>query len=623
MLLPHHAELLGASGVSEEVAAERGYWSATKPAQLTALGFAAYQAELVPALVIPVYGPGGDQPAIHQIRPDKPRRSRRGKPLKYELPDGGLLGLDVPRRVREHLGNPQVPLVITEGARKVDSGLSAGLDCIVGLTGVWGFRGTNINGGKALLADFDSVAWNGRGVAIIFDSDVMTKREVYGALVRLAEVIKRRGGKVGYVYLPPGPDGAKVGLDDYLADSHDLDDLRDLYTATLRDPPGELELICAADVRPRQVRWVYEGRVPLGMLTLLCGLPGQGKTTLGMELCARLTRGELEGALEGTPRRVLVASLEDTLEETLTPRLILAGADLELVTFVRCHADKGGALDLTRHLGEIDRAAETSGAALLFIDPLMATLPSGKVNAYRDQDVRSVLAPLAQLCEERRTSVLAAMHFTKAAMDALLGVGGAVGFTGAARSLLIFGVDPTDEQGYKGPARVLAHRKCNVGRIAPSLSCTVHEDQLAGWEGEAIVASRLEIGGETEVDADELVGTAADAPATKLEVAAAVIRHALRGGDWLEARTILDWLVAAEDISERRTQEAAKRVGVERERREMGGSVWWRLSAAGQRDFDTGNQQISGAVPPLSDAPEWNGAAPPVHATYGPEEEGL
>ena len=55
-------------------------------------------------------------------------------------------------------------------------------------------------------------------------------------------------------------------------------------------------------------------------------------------------------------RGALVASLEDTLEETLTPRLILAGADLELVTFVRCHADTGGALDLTRHLGEIDRA---------------------------------------------------------------------------------------------------------------------------------------------------------------------------------------------------------------------------------------------------------------------------
>ena len=124
---------------------------------------------------------------------------------------------------------------------------------------------------------------------------------------------------------------------------------------------------------------------------------------------------------------------------------------------------------------------------------------------------------------------------------------------------------------------------------------------MAGWAGEAIVASKVALTGDTDVDADELVGTRSDAPATKLEMAAAVIRYALRDGDWPAARTILGCL-AGEDISERRIQEAGTRVGVERRREAMGGPVRWRLSqdTAGQRDFYTENQHESGAVPRAS-----------------------
>ena len=589
-----------ASAITDEVAAERGYWSATEPEQLTALGFADYQAERVPALVIPVYGPSGEEPGVHYVRPDEPRTNRRGKPLKYEVPEGHLLALDVPRRSREHLGDPQVGLVITEGSRKVDSALSAGLECVVGLAGVWAFRGTNSKGGKALLADFEAIAFNGRAVGFIFDSDVMTKREVYGALVRVSEVVRSRGAKAHYYYLPGGTNGTKVGLDDYLAE-HGLDDLSALRATVLRDPPGDLELVNAADVKPRTTRWLWEGRVPLGMLTLLAGLPGLGKTTLGVQLCADVTRGRLPGEQSGTPRSVLIASLEDTLEDTLAPRLQAADADLELVHFLRCRPDTGGALDLSRHLGEIERATVSTGAALLFVDPLIATLPTGKVNAHRDQDVRSVLAPLATMAEQHGTSVLASMHFSKAALDALLGVGGSIGFVGAARSVLVFGADPTDEQGYRGPARVLAHRKCNVGPIAGSLACTVGERTVTGWEGETIITSKVAFTGHSDVDADELVRPSSDAAATKLEIAHGVIRYALREGDWTPARPILDYL-AGEGISERRAQEACTRLGIERRREAMGGPVQWRLSqdTAGQRDLSTENQRESSAVPRAS-----------------------
>jgi hypothetical protein len=107
-LLPQHRDLIVASAINDEVAAERGLWSATEPEQLTALGFADYQAR-VPALVIPVYGPSGRGAGVYYVRPDEPRTNRRGKPLKYEVPEGHLLALDVPRRSREHWATPRWP----------------------------------------------------------------------------------------------------------------------------------------------------------------------------------------------------------------------------------------------------------------------------------------------------------------------------------------------------------------------------------------------------------------------------------------------------------------------------------------------------------------------------------
>jgi len=74
-------------------------------------------------------------------------------------------------------------------------------------------------------------------VYLVFDSDVMTKASVHAALARLKEFLESRGAEVFIVYLPPGPDGAKVGLDDYLASGHGADGLLALAEPTLRPLP--------------------------------------------------------------------------------------------------------------------------------------------------------------------------------------------------------------------------------------------------------------------------------------------------------------------------------------------------------------------------------------------------
>ena len=233
-LFDQHARLLAESAISPEVALERGYVSVDTKTRLEHAGFSSVQRR-VPGLLIPVHGVSGEVVG-HEYRPDTPRMTDAGRVLKYEKAAGSVNHLDVPPRVRDALRDPAVPLWITEGARKADSAVSAGL-CCVGLAGVYGWRGTDAAGGKVALGDWEDVALNGREVVAAFDSDAMTKKPVYQALRRFATFLQTRGATVSYCILPPGDDG-KCGLDDYLAAGHGVEELHGLVVAELPSVNG-------------------------------------------------------------------------------------------------------------------------------------------------------------------------------------------------------------------------------------------------------------------------------------------------------------------------------------------------------------------------------------------------
>jgi putative DNA primase/helicase len=235
-LAPHHAAMLTASDIAPEVIEARGYWTATTKAELARLGFPSTQ-QLQPALVVPIYNGRGEL-STYMLRPDVPRL-RNGKPAKYEFMRGFRMVLDVPNleRTRTQLDHPGIPLWITEGSKKVDALVSHAC-CGVGVIGVWNWRGTNAKGGKVVLADWELIALNDRVTYIVYDSDVMVKREVYGGLCRLAEFLTLRHAHVRYVYLPSGASGAKTGVDDYLAVGHTIDDLLGLATSERKPPPA-------------------------------------------------------------------------------------------------------------------------------------------------------------------------------------------------------------------------------------------------------------------------------------------------------------------------------------------------------------------------------------------------
>lgn len=236
MLSPAHQAQISASAVSDAMRDARGYRSVTDADSWFALGGAPIAGlRSYAGLAFPVFRLGHPRPYAWIVRPDHPRVIR-GRTLKYEWLRGVAPCFDVLPRYRDALGDPRIPLWITEGAKKADALATAFGDAIVplNLNGVWGFRGTNAAGGKQALPDFDEVAWNGRTVVLAFDSDVARKRTVAAALRRLAALLLARGVAEVRMLLLPQIGDAKVGVDDYLAAGHTTADL-DAHLVPLRN----------------------------------------------------------------------------------------------------------------------------------------------------------------------------------------------------------------------------------------------------------------------------------------------------------------------------------------------------------------------------------------------------
>lgn len=200
-LSPNHLAELRASAISDDIIAERGYETITNPKALP-LQFVHSQRERH-GLLIPIRDVTG-KIVIWQLKPDNPRIDAKGTPIKYETAKDGRTCIDVPDRVLPYLRDKDRDLWITEGCKKVDSGLSNGLSCIIGLLGVDGWSSDGM-----ALPDWKEIALRGRRVVIAFDSDVMTKGSVRAALERFARWLEMQQAEVRYLTLPDLPNDGK------------------------------------------------------------------------------------------------------------------------------------------------------------------------------------------------------------------------------------------------------------------------------------------------------------------------------------------------------------------------------------------------------------------------------
>lgn len=241
------------------------------------------------------------------------------------------------------------------------------------------------------------------------------------------------------------------------------------------DSAESLALVRLADIQPERINWLWPGYLARGKLHVIDGDPGLGKSTLTIDLAARLSTGARwpDGQAGPGAAGTVLLSAEDGMADTVRPRLDAAGADPTLVsalTGIRYFDRSSG--DLLERLptlpGDISRlrqAVEQTRASLVIVDPLMAYL-GGDVNSYRDQDVRRALAPLARTAETTGAAVVLVRHLTKGGgPNAIYRGGGSIGIIGAARLGFAVLRDPDDDKRV-----IVACTKANITGQPPSLA---------------------------------------------------------------------------------------------------------------------------------------------------------
>jgi hypothetical protein len=301
----------------------------------------------------------------------------------------------------------------------------------------------------------------------------------------------------------------------------------------------------ADQVTAQAVSWLWHRRIPLGKLLILDGDPDLGKSLIALDLCARLSTGRPfpDGQPSSGPANSLVLSAEDNAADTVVPRLHRLGADVQRVfVWQREGDDEDWPWRFPAQVDRLDDALRRTEARLAVIDPIMAFLDDS-VFCAGDQSVRRALAPLMQLAEKYRCSLLMHRHLTKKGGGRALYRGlGSIAFVAACRVAMIVARDR------QTPDRcILAQVRGSLAGPQPSLAY-----RLTAADGELPVVDWL---GVSSVSADELLTGAAPAELSQHDQAATFLQEFLAAGP-RTAREI--WEAAVKEDHSKRTLRRAK-----------------------------------------------------------------
>ncbi len=159
----------------------------------------------------------------------------------------------------------------------------------------------------------------------------------------------------------------------------------------------------ALDLEPREIEWLWAGRVPLGMMTMFAGDPKLGKSFVTLAMAAALSRGVPLPSSDqpNRPGSTILMSAEDDPARTIVPRLTAAGADLAKVHILESVVRANGHEALPTLRADVDAIATAAtrlgDCRLVVIDPVSAYLTG--VDDNRNAALRGVLTPLNRLAE--------------------------------------------------------------------------------------------------------------------------------------------------------------------------------------------------------------------------------
>jgi len=318
----------------------------------------------------------------------------------------------------------------------------------------------------------------------------------------------------------------------------DLDELDRLSES------GKQNLKPLSAVEPKTISELWPGRILLGMLNLLAGPAGGGKSLFSIAASAKFSRREPLPDSKGiiTECDSLFLCAEDPIAQAVRPRAEANGADLSRIFFIEAED-----LDAGEIFGRLRQAlAANPKIKFVVVDPLNAFLKAG-TDYFRDPDVRrALLRPLAAIAEETGTAVLGICHLNKRADEsgALNRIGGSVAYGAAARSVLALGFDPDNPE-----RRLLAPAKCNYSKMPGTVAFTIGNRGRVEFEPNII-----------DIGADEILQRRDPAQIAEGDFAAEWLIGQLKGGP-IELQDLLQ-AAKKESISRPCLFRVRKKVGI-------------------------------------------------------------
>ena len=328
---------------------------------------------------------------------------------------------------------------------------------------------------------------------------------------------------------------------DVLAHRAEIPNRNYFKSIVLKEPskPETVKIIRMSDVELTPVDWLWKPYLPFGKLSVLQGNPGEGKTYFAMHLAAACTNGKLLPNMERMePFNVIYQTAEDGLGDTVKPRLIEAGADLDRVLVI-----DDSDVQLTLSDERIEKAIIENNARLVIIDPIQAYL-GADVDMNRANEVRPIFMRLGQVAQRTGCAILLIGHLNKAAgMQSLQRGLGSIDIAAAVRSVMFIGKlkhDPT--------MRILTHEKSSLAPPGASLAFSLGDEGGFRWVGEY------------DITADEMLSGIEPQRETKTQQAKDLICALLAGGKQVLSEDI-DKAALERGIPGRTVRDAKRELG--------------------------------------------------------------
>lgn len=335
----------------------------------------------------------------------------------------------------------------------------------------------------------------------------------------------------------------------------------------------EFTVVSADNIPAEKKEWLWEQRIPANKITLFSGKGERGKSTVAIDLAARVSNGTdwPDGAKNTMgPRKVLILATEDDPADTIKPNLIAAGADCSMIKihrkltikFKKGDKDKKirRAIELKEDIKVLQQAMkENPDFALIVMDPIMGYF--GDVNVNADKEMRPLMEKLQAMCAAAKLAVVAIIHYNKnIELDSVQRIGGAGSIANVPRAIWNFSSDPENEGEF-----LMSRAKGNTMKLKTGMRYKIVGVDVAMADGSTENVPRIEWMGTHDMSADAVDQVATDA---KKEggTDSATVRGKLLISSNLDTgrkltRTMFD-LAEKEGISESTLQRSARALNV-------------------------------------------------------------